>query len=64
LSSAIIEVKPNDSQHYLLDDELADNITLAGIEPDHILISRYGKLERLDLEKPDPITGPQVSGAG
>ncbi len=64
LSSAIIEVRPNDSQHYLLDDELADNITLAGIEPDHILISRYGKLERLDLEKPDPITTAQQSRAG
>ena len=64
LSSAIVEVKPNDSQHYLLDDELADNITLARIEQDHILISRYGKLERLDLEKPDPITNPRQSSAG
>jgi type II secretory pathway component PulC len=33
LSSAIVEVKPNDTQHYLLGDELADNITLARIEP-------------------------------
>ena len=64
LSSAIVEVRPNDSQHYLLDDELADNITLAGIEQDHILISRYGKLERLDLEKPDPITSARRSSTG
>ena len=51
LSSAIVEVKPNKSQHYLVDDELDDNIFLTGIEADHILISRYGKIERLNLEK-------------
>ncbi len=56
LSSAIVETRPNDSKHYLLGDELADKITLAGIEADHILIDRFGKLERLDLEKPDPLT--------
>ncbi len=50
-SSAIIEIKPNDSQFYRIDDELADKIFLASIEQDHILIDRYGKLERLDLEK-------------
>ena len=54
LSSAIVEVQPNKTRHYLLDAELADNITLAGIERDHILINRYGKIERLNLEKPDP----------
>jgi type II secretion system protein C len=51
LSSAIVETKINDSKYYLLDDELADNITLAAIERDHILINRYGKIERLNLEK-------------
>ena len=51
LSSAIVETKINDSKYYRLDDELADNITLAAIERDHILISRYGKIERLNLEK-------------
>jgi general secretion pathway protein C len=55
LSSAIVETRPNDSQHYLLDDELADKIILAGIGKDHILIDRYGKLERLNLEKPKPL---------
>ncbi|MCP4979850.1 MAG: hypothetical protein GY935_05060 [Gammaproteobacteria bacterium] len=57
LSSAIIEVKPNDSQHYLIDQELADNITLAGIEQDHILINRYGKIERLNLQQRVPPAG-------
>ena len=52
LASAIVEIKANDSQHYRLDDELAENITVEAIEPDHILINRYGKIERLNLEKP------------
>jgi general secretion pathway protein C len=51
-SSAIVETRPNDSQHYLLGQELADKITLARVERDHILIDRYGKLERLNLQKP------------
>ncbi|MCP4389117.1 MAG: hypothetical protein GY802_12540 [Gammaproteobacteria bacterium] len=51
LSSAIVEVKPGQSKHYLLEDELAENITLAKIEEDHILLNRYGKLERLNLQK-------------
>ena len=57
LSSAIVETRPNDSKHYRLGDELADKIVLAQIEEDHILIDRYGKLERLDLEKPVAPTG-------
>jgi type II secretion system protein C len=63
LSSAIVETKPNDSRHYLLGDELADKITLAQIEADHILIDRYGKLERLDLEKPEAPQGTQGSAS-
>ena len=51
LSSAIVETKVNDTKYYRLDEELADNITLAAIERDHILINRYGKIERLNLEK-------------
>jgi type II secretion system protein C len=51
LASVIVEIKTNDSQYYRLDDELADNITVAAIERDHILINRYGKIERLNLEK-------------
>jgi type II secretion system protein C len=61
LSSAIVETRPNDSQHYLLGQEFADKIILSGIEQDHILISRYGKLERLNLEKPDPLTKQSAS---
>ena len=67
LSSAIVETRPNDSQHYLLDEELADKIILSGIEKDHILIDRYGKLERLNLEKPIPLknrAGKQSVGGG
>lgn len=62
LSSAIVEVKPNQSKQYLLDDELAENITLARIERDHILISRYGKLERLNLQKRNPPNGQAAIG--
>jgi len=63
LSSAIVETRPNDSRHYLLGAELADKITLAQIGADHILIDRYGKLERLDLQKPEALRG-QASSAG
>ena len=63
LSSAIVEVKPNKSQHYLINDEFADKITLAGIEQDHILINRYGKIERLNLQKRLPPTGQDLSNA-
>ena len=51
LSSAIVETKINDSKYYRLDEELADNITIVAIGRDHILINRYGKIERLNLEK-------------
>jgi len=57
LSSAIVEVKPNKSQHYLINDEFAEKISLARIEQDHILIDRYGKIERLNLQKRVPSTG-------
>ena len=60
LSSAIVEVKPNKTQHFLLDQELEDKITLVGIEQDHILINRYGKVERLNLQKPVPKAGSAV----
>jgi type II secretion system protein C len=63
LSSAIIEVKPNKSQHYLINDELADKITLAKIEQDHILINRYGKLERLNLQQRVPPVGQGLATA-
>ena len=52
ISSAIVEVKTNDSKHYYIGDELAENIMVSAIGRDHILIDRYGKIERLNLEKP------------
>ena len=52
LASAIVELKPNFSQHFLVGDELDENITVASIGNDHILINRYGKIERLNMEKP------------
>ena len=58
-SSAIIEVKPNKSQLYRQDDELDTKITLHRIELDHVLLSRYGKIERLNLQKRDPPKGGQ-----
>lgn len=60
LSSAIVEVKPNKSQQYLINDEFADKISLARIEQDHILINRYGKIERLNLQKRVPPTGQGI----
>ena len=63
LSSAIVEVKPNDTKHYLLGDELADNIKLARIEPDHVLLNRYGKLERLNLQKREAPAGQVLDAA-
>lgn len=63
LSSAIVEVKPNQTKHYLLNDELADNITLARIEPDHVLLNRYGKLERLNLQKREGLSGSALGTA-
>ena len=63
LSSAIVEVKPNKSEHYLINDEFADKITLAGIEKDYILINRYGKIERLNLQQRVPPTGQDLTNA-
>lgn len=59
-STAIVEIKANDNQLYRIDDALADNIVVADIKREHILINRYGKLERLNLEKPTD-TGMQKS---
>lgn len=64
LSSAIVEVKPGKSENYRINDEFADKITLAGIEQDHILINRYGKIERLNLQQRVPPTGQDLTNAG
>jgi type II secretion system protein C len=59
-SNAIVEIKANDSQLYRIDDSLADNIIVAAIEKEHIIINRYGKLERLNLEKPSVVGTQQA----
>jgi type II secretion system protein C len=63
LSVAIIEVKPNQSRHYIVDEELDDNITLTRIEEDHVLLNRYGKIERLNLEKRGEAGGQSFAAA-
>jgi len=57
LSSVILEKSRNDVKHYLLNSELADGVKLAMINIDHILIERYGKLEKLMLEKEKGLLG-------
>ena len=61
LSVAIIEVKPNQSRHYIVDEELDDNITLTRIEENYVLLNRYGKIERLNLEKRGEGAGQAIS---
>jgi len=52
LAAAIVELKPNSSFYFKIGDELAENILVSAIAQDHILIDRYGKIERLNIEKP------------
>ncbi len=63
LSVAIIEVKPNQSRHYIVDEELDDNITLTRIEEGYVLLNRYGKIERLNLEKRGEGSGQAIGAA-
>ncbi len=63
-SSAVIEVKPNNSAIYKEGKELDTKITLHKIEHDHVLLNRYGKIERLNLQTRDPPRGRVVSGLG
>lgn len=60
LSVAIIEIKPNDSKAYVVDQELENNITLTRIEENYVLLNRYGKIERLNLEKRGDDTGQGI----
>ncbi len=61
LAAAIVELRPNHSRHFRINDELEDKITVSAIGRDHILISRYGKIERLNLEKPKMSSTSQVA---
>jgi type II secretion system protein C len=63
LSVAIIEVKPNQSQPYVVGDELDENIKLTRIEEDYVLLNRYGKIERLNLEKRGDDEGQSYTAA-
>jgi type II secretion system protein C len=62
-SNAIVEVEVNNSQLYRINDTLADNVVVAAIEKEHILINRYGKIERLNLEKPAILDSQQLANA-
>ena len=64
LSSAIVEIKPNNSLYFRIGDELADKITVSTISKDHIIIDRYGKLERLNLQKPTVSAARETRAGG
>ncbi|MCP3687073.1 MAG: hypothetical protein GY784_01555 [Gammaproteobacteria bacterium] len=61
LAAAIVELRPNHSRHFRVGDELAEKITVSAIGQDHILINRYGKIERLNLEKPKMSSSSRVA---
>jgi type II secretion system protein C len=63
LSGAIIEVKPNQSEYYVVGQELDDNITLSRVEEEYVLINRYGKIERLNLESRSGDEGQSITVA-
>jgi general secretion pathway protein C len=52
LASAILQINNKDTKYFRLGDEIDKQIYIKQINPDHILISRQGRLEKLLLEKP------------
>ena len=52
LASVILQKDASDTQFYRLGDEVDRNIYIEQIHPDHIIIARSGRLEKLVLEKP------------
>ena len=52
LASAILQINNKDTKFFRLGDEIDKQIYIKQINPDHILISRQGRLEKLVLEKP------------
>lgn len=52
LASVILEKDPRTIKFFRLGEEIDNRIFIQQIQADHILISRYGKLEKLVLEKP------------
>ncbi len=63
LASAIVQKGSGKSRFYRLGDEIDAGIYIDRILPDHILIARNGRLEKLMLEKPKtrPGSGRQVA---
>ncbi len=52
LASVIVQKNAKSTNFYRLGDEIDHKIYIDQINPDHILISRQGQLEKLMLEKP------------
>ncbi|MBT3205843.1 MAG: type II secretion system protein GspC [Gammaproteobacteria bacterium] len=52
LASVIVQKNSKSTNFYRLGDEIDHKIYIDQINPDHILISRQGQLEKLMLEKP------------
>ncbi len=52
LASILLQINNKDTKFYRLGDEIDQNIYIRQINPDHVLISRQGRLEKLVLEKP------------
>lgn len=52
LASVILQKNALASKFYRLGDEVDTNIIIHQIQPNHIIISRQGRLEKLVLEKP------------
>lgn len=52
LASIILQKNSNTTKFYRLGDEVDNKIFIHQIQPNHVIISRLGKLEKLVLEKP------------
>ncbi len=52
LASVIIQKSANNTNLYHIEDEIDHQVIVKQIHPNHILISRHDKLEKLLLEKP------------
>lgn len=63
LASIILQKDSNTTQYYRLGDEIDNQIFIHQIQPNHVIISRLGKLEKLVLEKPE-LEMNQASAAG
>lgn len=53
LASIILQKDSNTTNFYRLGDEVDNKIYIHQIQPNHVIISRLGKLEKLVLEKPE-----------